>query len=84
MTGLKSCLNSINKSSMNPIIISCTVPDWRNVLKVDLQDGLEVDLTNFDYSLDGQFCESLAKSHSMQFKLDAGNRAGFFRKKSKC
>jgi hypothetical protein len=68
--------------AMNPVKISCAEPDWRNVLKTDLQDGLDVDLTNFDYTLDGQFCELLAMSHSMQFKLDARNGAGFFRKKS--
>jgi hypothetical protein len=34
---------------MNPIVISCKASDWKNALKVNLQDGIEADLINFDY-----------------------------------
>jgi hypothetical protein len=64
---------------MTPIIVSCKASDWKNVLKVNLQDGIEADLTNFDYTIDGHFCELLAVAHSMRFKLDAKNSTGFFR-----
>jgi hypothetical protein len=65
---------------MNPIVISCKASDWKNALKVNLQDGIEADLTNFDYTVDGHFCELLAVAHSMRLKLDAKNNTGFFRK----
>ena len=68
---------------MTPIIISCKASDWKNVLKVNLQEGIEADLTSFDYTVDGHFCELLAVSHSMRFKLDAKNNTGFFRLISK-
>ena len=64
---------------MNSIIISCKASDWRNVLKVNLQDGIEADLTNFDYTVDGHFCELLAAAHSMRLRLDVKNSTGFFR-----
>jgi hypothetical protein len=51
------------------------------VLKVNLQDGDEVDLTNFDYTADGQLCEMLSLTHGMIFRLDAKNQAGFFRRR---
>jgi hypothetical protein len=66
---------------VSPIIISCKAPDWRDVLKVNLQDGDEVDLTNFDYTADGQLCEMLSLTHGMIFRLDAKNQAGFFRRR---
>jgi len=70
-------------STMSPIIISCKASDWKNVLKVNLQDGIEADLIDFDYTLDGHFCELLAAAHSMRFKLDAQNNTGSFRRISK-
>jgi hypothetical protein len=54
-----------------------------NVLKVNLQDGKEADLTNFDYTIDGHFCELIAVSHSMRLQLDAKNNTGLFRRISK-
>jgi len=68
---------------MNPIVINCKASDWKNVLKVNLQDGREADLTNFDYTIDGHFCELLAVSHSMRLQLDAKNNTGLFRRISK-
>lgn len=66
---------------MGSIIISCKAPDWRDVLKVNLQDGVEVDLTNFDYTTDGQLCEMLALAHGMNFRLDAKHQSGFFKRR---
>jgi hypothetical protein len=68
---------------MNPIIISCKACDWKNVLKVNLQEGIEADLTDLDYTVDGHFCELIAASHPMRLKLDVRNHAGFFRLRSK-
>jgi len=62
-----------------PIIISCIAPNWKNTLQVNLRDGIEADLTNIDYAVDGQFCELLAASHSMRLKLDGKYHTGFFR-----
>jgi hypothetical protein len=50
------------------------------LLKRNLQEGVEVDLLNVDYSVDGLFCEMLAISHSMTLRLDVRNRVGKFRK----
>jgi hypothetical protein len=63
-----------------PTRINCIAPDWRNVLKTNLQEGLEVELINFDYTLNGQFCEMLAMAHRMRLELDVKNKAGFFKK----
>jgi hypothetical protein len=54
--------------------------DWKMLLKKNLQDGDQVDLINFDYTLDGRFCEMLAVSHSMRFTIHPENKAGFFKK----
>ena len=67
---------------MQPARIDCADKDWKMLLKTRLQEGCEVDLANFYYTENGQFCETLAFSHSMQFRLDARNSAGFFRKRS--
>jgi hypothetical protein len=66
---------------MKPPIINCTSLDWKSTLKSRLQKGVEVDLSNFEYTIDGALCEMLALSHGMVFKLDAKNRAGHFRKR---
>ena len=63
---------------MNPLTIDCSDKNWKSQLKRRLQDGIEVD--NFDYTADGPFCELLALSHSMSFRLAARNQAGRFRK----
>ena len=66
---------------MKPLKIDCTDPNWRSLLKRNLQDGIEVTLENFAYTTDGQFCELLAISHSMSFRLEARNKAGHFTKR---
>jgi hypothetical protein len=65
---------------MKPLTIDCLDKNWRSLLKRNLQEGIEVILGNFDYDVDGQFCELLALSHSMNFRLDLRNRVGRFRK----
>jgi hypothetical protein len=67
---------------MKPLNIDCAEKGWRILLKRNLQDGIEVTLDNFDYSIDGQLCEILAISHSMTFRLDVRNKSGKFRKRS--
>ena len=61
--------------------INCKDKDWPTLLKNNLQEGLEVDLINFDYSLDGHICELLAVTHNRRFELDSKNSAGFFKKR---
>lgn len=65
---------------MKKIVIDCKSSKWRMVLKSHPQEGREVDLKSFDYTIDGQFCELLTVSHSTTFKLDAKHSAGYFRK----
>jgi hypothetical protein len=65
---------------MKKVIIDSKSAAWRTLLKTHLQDGREVDLKNFDYTVDGQFCELLTVSHGMTFKLDAKHSVGHFRK----
>jgi hypothetical protein len=61
---------------MKPLNNDCAEKDWRTLLKRNLQDGIEVTLDNFDYSIDGQFCEILAISHALTFRLDIRNKGG--------
>jgi hypothetical protein len=51
------------------------------LLKRNLQDQIEVTLDGFDYLADGQFCELLALSHLMDFRLDVRNKTGRFTKR---
>ncbi len=66
---------------MKLLRIDCTDEDWKALLKRNLQDRIEVTLENFDYTTNGQFCELLALSHSMDFRLDVRNKAGRFTKR---
>ena len=66
---------------MKPLTIDCADKNWKSLLKRNLQEGIKVTLGNFDYTVDGQFCELLALSHCMSFRLDARNHAGRFRKR---
>ena len=59
--------------AMSTVTIDCNAPLWRNALKTNLQEGNEVDLLNIDYTTYVVFCELLAFSHGMTFKLDAPN-----------
>ena len=67
---------------MKPVTIDCNNGEWKPFLKHSLQDGRDVELSNFDYTVDGQFCELLALTHAVVFSLDLNRKAGFFRKKS--
>jgi len=64
---------------MTPIVIGCKAPDWKNIQKVNLQDGIEAGLIECDYTVDGHSCELLAVSHSMGLKLEAKNNTEVFR-----
>jgi hypothetical protein len=67
---------------MKPAAIDCANRDWKAFLKNTLQDGQEADLMNFDYTVDGHFCEMLAMAHGLIFKLDVSHNAGSFRKRA--
>ena len=67
---------------MKPLKIDCANENWKSLLKRNLQDGIEATLDNFDYTADGQFCELLAVSHSMNFRLDVRNKVGHFTRTS--
>jgi len=65
---------------MRPLKIECANPNWRILLKKNLQEGIEADVSELDYAADWQFCEILAISHSMTLRLDTKNKIGKFRK----
>ena len=65
---------------MRPLKIDCSGENWKTFLKRNLQDGIEVELLGFDYAADGHFCEILAISHSMTFRLDFKKKTGVFKK----
>ena len=65
---------------MRPLKIDCSDANWKTLLKRNLQDGIEVELLGFDYAVEGQFCEILAISHSMSFRLNFKEKAGMFKK----
>ena len=67
---------------MKPLKINCADKDWQSLLKRNLQEGIEVTLDNFYYTENGQLCEMLAISHSMDFRLDARNQTGHFTKRT--
>jgi hypothetical protein len=67
---------------MKPLKIDCANENWKPLLKRNLQDGIEATLDKFDYTADGQLCELLAVSHSMNFRLDVRNKVGHFTKRS--
>jgi hypothetical protein len=66
---------------MKPLRIDCAQENWKLLLKRNLQDHIEVTLDGFDYLADGQFCELLALSHLMDFRLDVRNKTGRFTKR---
>jgi hypothetical protein len=45
---------------MRPLKIEGTEANWKVLLRRNFQEGIEVDLSNLDYNVDGQFCEILA------------------------
>ncbi len=68
--------------AMKPVAIDYANAGWKPFLKDSLQEGRDVNLSNFDYTIDGQFCEMLALAHDKVFTLDFQHNAGMFRKKS--
>ena len=65
---------------MRPLKIECANPNWRILLKKNLQEGIEADVFDLDYVADWQFCEILSISHSMTLRLDTKKKVGKFRK----
>ncbi len=65
---------------MRPLKIECANPNWKILLKTNLQEGIEVDLLDLDYLTDWQFCETVAIAHSMTLRLDTRQKMGKFRK----
>lgn len=47
---------------MRPLKIDCAEANWKVLLKRNLQEGIEVDMDNSDYAVDGVLCEILAMS----------------------
>jgi hypothetical protein len=74
--------NTLDRQNLPNKEIDCSNAGWKPFLKNSLQEGRDVDLGNFDYTVDGQFCELLALSSGMVFSLDVNRKAGFFRKKA--
>jgi hypothetical protein len=67
---------------MNPIIISCKEVDWIIVLKNNLKQGREADLTYFNADYDIQICEFLAWRYDMVMTADRENSSASFKKKN--
>ena len=65
---------------MDPVIISCKASDWQNVAASNLRDGIEVDLTEFNYSFDVEDCKKLAVAYVMTFAFKLETAYGLFRK----
>lgn len=58
--------------------IDCAKANWKGHLKENLQDNLEVNLRNFNYQRDGQFCELLGMAHLIPFRIDYRRKRAFF------
>ncbi len=69
------------RDGMGQVRLDCANQNWKRILERFLQDGVEVDLHDFDYTTDGQACERLAVVYSMTMQLDARNRVATFKKK---
>lgn len=69
-------------TKMRPLKIDCAEANRKVLLKRNLQEGIEVDLENLDYAVDGVLCEILAMSHSMTLPYNARNKAWLFKKPS--
>ncbi len=67
---------------MRPLRLDCSERNWKVLLKRNLQEGIEADLDNLDYAVDGVFCEILAMSHSMTLRYNSRNRSWVFKKPS--
>jgi hypothetical protein len=71
-----------DQRKMKPIIIDCAEANWKVLLKRNLQEGVEVDLGNFDYDVDGVFCEILAMAHSMTLRYNSRTKSWLFKKQA--
>ena len=67
---------------MRPLEIDCAEANWKLLLKRNLQEGIEVDLLNLNYNVDGQFCTILAIAHSMTLRYNSRTMAWLFKKPS--
>jgi hypothetical protein len=47
-----------HRKAKDTLVIDCKAPLWRNAIKMNLQEGRQVDLLNVDYTVDGAFCDS--------------------------
>ena len=65
---------------MRPLKIDCSKKNWKALLKRNLQDGIEVNLLDLNYSMDAPFCEMLAMADSTSVRLDTRDRIAKLRK----
>jgi hypothetical protein len=63
--------------------INCLQAGWKEELKTELQNGREAKIINFNYTVDGQFCETVAAAHDMVLTLDAKAHVGSFKKRER-
>ena len=70
------------QTKMRPLSIDCADANWKVLLKRNLQSGIEVDLENLDYNVDGVLCEVLAMAHSMTLRYNARTKSWVFKKQS--
>ena len=71
-----------HQQRMKPLRIDCAEENWKVLLKRNLQDGIEVDLDNLDYGVDGVLCEILAMAHSMTLRYNSRTKSWLFKKPS--
>lgn len=69
-----------HQRKMRPLRIDCAEENWKVLLKRNLQEGIEVDLDNLDYNVDGVLCEVLAMAHSMTLRYSARSKSWLFKK----
>jgi hypothetical protein len=55
--------------------INCQDAEWSFVLYSTLQNGIEVDLINFDNALHGDSCKSLARAFDLSFSMNGDSQA---------
>jgi hypothetical protein len=65
---------------MRHVRINCAQDNWKNILKNAVEDGVEAELINFDYSANGRICELLVMTHALHFVFDPKAHAGFLKK----
>ncbi|MDB6122757.1 MAG: hypothetical protein JWQ71_1750 [Pedosphaera sp.] len=63
-----------------PTVVNCLEKDWKVELKTFLQEGFEPQLVNFDYTMEGPFCEMLALAHRMTLTIKHDKGHAFFKK----